>query len=459
MKRRVSKLFRRTDQAVLHVVCTDTTLKTHVITATTDHPFWVVGRGWVPAQELLGGDVLKRIDSDSGAQVLRIVDTGLQADVFNFEVSFAHNYYVGIRGVLVHNESVKPTSDSVPSDFTGVFVDAKRFQPGPETPAEVIAFVERTQQHSNYDSPATLQIRAKNFLAFEKAEREISVETTKALQDPTSPHVQQGSHLAHALRGFWSDAELDIASRQRIVAEIEQRTTTGILGPNAIGELNAGDKSLLNLIVRGEQGPLSVDQLRQLPDAAYSTGVIAVHAAQVRVASAVLDAAGKYSLERRISSNRASKHFSSEQGTDLRNDLGTKIRDELGLPVMYGTAGSASDMASTMQFAVNHQGVPFSAPGLEREIGITTTADIIFDFMRISSVPHSLESQYARLWCQRGAEPNAFADPFLRFSHTYPEISQAVRMTLAGESRTDLDAVRRAARLDLARLLSYRSRP
>ena len=60
---------------------------------TTEHPFWVQGRGWVPAGKLRVGDEL------SGSQGERLVVSGHevrqeQADHYNFEVEDWHTYFV-----------------------------------------------------------------------------------------------------------------------------------------------------------------------------------------------------------------------------------------------------------------------------------------------------------------------------------------------------------------------------
>jgi hypothetical protein len=105
VRRRVKRLFRHKHKAVLDVICVISgTRCQQTISATTEHPFWVNGKGWVPSCRLQPDDVLRRIDG-GGMRVLRVTDSGRKADVFNFEVEGIHNYFVGGAGVLVHNES------------------------------------------------------------------------------------------------------------------------------------------------------------------------------------------------------------------------------------------------------------------------------------------------------------------------------------------------------------------
>jgi len=105
VKRRVKQVFRRKDRPVLQVLCIDDAATVQVITATTEHPFWIEGKGWVAAHALQPGETLKCIDGAPRMSVLRVEDTGARADVFNFEVEETHNYFVGTHGILVHNES------------------------------------------------------------------------------------------------------------------------------------------------------------------------------------------------------------------------------------------------------------------------------------------------------------------------------------------------------------------
>jgi hypothetical protein len=105
---------------------------------TDRHPFWVDGRGWVEAAKLVAGDKLRtggdalvsvrsneRADSiafyqgydasmDRSAALrhpiyqLQRVSTGTAPSesgiVYNIEVDGVHNYYVGDKGILVHNK-------------------------------------------------------------------------------------------------------------------------------------------------------------------------------------------------------------------------------------------------------------------------------------------------------------------------------------------------------------------
>jgi RHS repeat-associated protein len=103
-QKEVVALFRNKNKLILDVVVGDGHGHTEHIGATPEHPFWVQGKGWIPANKLLRGDVLKGMN-ETRQLVLAVVQDDRYADTFNFEVSGTHNYFVGGAGILVHNAS------------------------------------------------------------------------------------------------------------------------------------------------------------------------------------------------------------------------------------------------------------------------------------------------------------------------------------------------------------------
>ena len=65
-----------------------------VIGTTGEHPFWVVGKGWVPAGSLEVGDLLGG-SGEGGVRVESVRDTGRVETVYNVEVEGDHTYFVG----------------------------------------------------------------------------------------------------------------------------------------------------------------------------------------------------------------------------------------------------------------------------------------------------------------------------------------------------------------------------
>ena len=77
-----------------------------VIRTTSEHPFWVDGKGWTAAGELKAGDQLLGADK-SKLPVESVSETEDTETVYNFRVADWHTYFVGDKGwdfeIWVHN--------------------------------------------------------------------------------------------------------------------------------------------------------------------------------------------------------------------------------------------------------------------------------------------------------------------------------------------------------------------
>ena len=75
------------------------------IDTTTNHPFYVIGKGWVAAGDLTAGDEIYLIDGltafITGAELEKLEEP---IRVYNIEVLDNHTYFVGDKAVLVHND-------------------------------------------------------------------------------------------------------------------------------------------------------------------------------------------------------------------------------------------------------------------------------------------------------------------------------------------------------------------
>ena len=100
----VKQTFVREVNTLVHVFVGD-----EEIITTTNHPFYVVGRGFVKAEDLRIGYTLLQLDG-STEKISRIVveNLGAPVKVYNFEVEDWHTYYVTNAGMLVHNANYKP---------------------------------------------------------------------------------------------------------------------------------------------------------------------------------------------------------------------------------------------------------------------------------------------------------------------------------------------------------------
>ena len=86
--RRVLRRFER--QSLVY----DLTIGGHTIGTTSEHPFFVRGKGWTPAKELQPGDEV-RLLTPGWQRVESNVDTGRTETVYNLEIEGDHTYFVG----------------------------------------------------------------------------------------------------------------------------------------------------------------------------------------------------------------------------------------------------------------------------------------------------------------------------------------------------------------------------
>nr|WSX47806.1 PA14 domain-containing protein [Streptomyces sp. NBC_00974] len=84
------------------------------VTATAGHPIWIHGHGWVDAEDIRIGDLVRGGPGSADGRVATVHDRGEVADqtVYNLTISGIHTYYVraGSIQVLVHNCAAKGPS-------------------------------------------------------------------------------------------------------------------------------------------------------------------------------------------------------------------------------------------------------------------------------------------------------------------------------------------------------------
>lgn len=90
-----------------------------VITTTDEHPFWIVGKGWVESKSLVVGDVLTTSDGKELA-IDKIEVKKEHKTVYNFKVKDFHTYFVSNLGIWTHNSCGFKTGDKTPGglEFT-----------------------------------------------------------------------------------------------------------------------------------------------------------------------------------------------------------------------------------------------------------------------------------------------------------------------------------------------------
>lgn len=78
-----------------------------VIKTTSEHPFWVVGEGWVQAEDLKEGDWLETNEGKAVA-ISKIVVKHENTTVYNFKVADYHSYFVSNLNIWTHNSCDVP---------------------------------------------------------------------------------------------------------------------------------------------------------------------------------------------------------------------------------------------------------------------------------------------------------------------------------------------------------------
>lgn len=97
----VVHLFHNKDKEVYKLTLVNQS-KEEALGVTGEHPFFIVGKGWVEAQYLQQGDEIVSL-FNSSVEVKSLELQEEKEDTYNFEVAYFHTYYVGETSVLVHN--------------------------------------------------------------------------------------------------------------------------------------------------------------------------------------------------------------------------------------------------------------------------------------------------------------------------------------------------------------------
>jgi hypothetical protein len=83
-------------------VVTQLTLAGERLDTTPEHPFFVVGRGWVAAGDVRAGERVRQADGGSG-MVTAVATAQRPQLMYNLTVDVAHTFFVGDGQWLVHN--------------------------------------------------------------------------------------------------------------------------------------------------------------------------------------------------------------------------------------------------------------------------------------------------------------------------------------------------------------------
>ena len=97
--KKVTTVYVHEVEEILHLSTTEGDIDT-----TTNHPFYVIDKGWVAAGDLEEGDEVYNLDGSTAVIIdseLEKLDDSLL--VYNLEIEDFHTYFVGYEPVLVHN--------------------------------------------------------------------------------------------------------------------------------------------------------------------------------------------------------------------------------------------------------------------------------------------------------------------------------------------------------------------
>jgi hypothetical protein len=94
----VIKFFKRNVQEVYSI-----TVGKEDINVTSEHPFFVEGKGWIKVKDLEEGDLLITAKGKT-KRIINITKKTIAVNVYNIEVEGNHNFYVTGTKILVHNK-------------------------------------------------------------------------------------------------------------------------------------------------------------------------------------------------------------------------------------------------------------------------------------------------------------------------------------------------------------------
>ena len=116
----VTQLIRNEGREIYSLVLLDAAGKVTRIEASDNHPFWIIGKGWLQTVELTRGMHTLGFDNKP-VTVINMQTEGRTGPTYNFTVADFHTFFAGETPVLVHNASGpcnlprKPTATTEPT--------------------------------------------------------------------------------------------------------------------------------------------------------------------------------------------------------------------------------------------------------------------------------------------------------------------------------------------------------
>jgi hypothetical protein len=110
--KKVLETYVRKTRRLIHII-----IGKEEIVTTEEHPFWIIGKGFVPAINLVIGDLL--LDAYGNTIKIDSIYRGecnQDIEVFNLNVEDYHTYFVGGNCILVHNSECGGSYGSIKND-------------------------------------------------------------------------------------------------------------------------------------------------------------------------------------------------------------------------------------------------------------------------------------------------------------------------------------------------------
>jgi len=316
------------------------------------------------------------------------------------------------------------------------------YQVDQRTPAATRQFLSQSLSNNRYESAAQLHRRAQVHLDHIDAEKKLIEAASAALLDPASPAMRQAAWMSHLERGMWrSEPAIQHMDREQLgheaLGSVAPRKGSPYFKPRTWRTSSAAS-SAFAMMLKAEAGPFTLEQTK----AAFET----VQEGEKMSRRLKIADRGAFRAENRHDAHRAQTHpCETLLGSDLSQDPGTRLRDELAAPVMTGTSGSASDVALATKFGAQRAEVSWAAPGLTEEEAKTALMDLALHFFRSedSGPPVFLAKGMNSVRDKLGL-PAKSVEAAEVFTHSYPEIHAGISLTMDGVDPRDPQAIDRA---------------
>lgn len=367
-------------------------------------------------------------------------------------VGFAALGALAFMGYRRYSSSKTDTKTLQPT--SGHWTGTDPVLPGPSTshlPTETRRPVEDylTETHMNlqHGSFETFQRRATAHEHWKSTENAILDQTASDLRRPSSANFQFSSHMVHSERRLLHDRAQEMRAKksesadQELQKEVTRMTTTRAQG------MGKDYDTLTDMIIHGKQGPLTKEQSALGVEAT----IVGHHVMRKTDLYGVDNPRMEATRPTDPRTGKTSHATTSPFGIDLSQDPGTAERDKLGLPVMMGTSGSASDVTRSHRYTMEalSKADP-SIPSSDLSENRQPMKELVFHWMRRGAPMAGVRDLISKNQEAHGQKKISTPLPTATQTHTYPEIAAGVDLTLDGNSTHNLQRSTEQAKVFMA---------